>query len=307
MDKDLGHGSRTVDQVSSKKKNTQKRSLWFACKKMIKIESLVEGTHVFAKQNGYAPWPATISSINKSRTSAVVKYFGFEDYKGTVKFNELVQVDDDSINTIRNLVLFTLQTKSIKEFDRFEEAVNDPTLNIMPKISDGSPMCIFHMEIDEIIKTFNDNKEMLKSIFKERCGRLDKFNDGYGYDYITVLFRTVKPDQQRAMYTRIFEEFIPDANVYAGNVCSTDLGFISSYLVGFNYLMDNNNNNKINFQKITLQHELLFWCILLPEWVIGICEKAFNSRKEDILKQIMEEDKRTTQREIEENDSFDYS
>lgn len=112
----------TVSQLSV---TTQKNHLWAACKKNTDKSKICEGSFVFGKQAGYAPWPGHIMSINKSRTSAIVKYCGFDDFKGTVKLNELVQVDDASVVSICALTSFTLKTKAIKEFDRFSRAIKE--------------------------------------------------------------------------------------------------------------------------------------------------------------------------------------
>lgn len=105
--------------------NVRKASMWTACKKKADKSKIIEKAFVFAKQNGYAPWPSEIQSINKSKTSAMVKYFGFENYKGVVKINEIVQVDGSTMDDIGHLVKFILQTKSIKEFQRFTKAMNE--------------------------------------------------------------------------------------------------------------------------------------------------------------------------------------
>lgn len=112
----------TISEISV---SVQKNNLWSACKRKANKTALIEGSFVFAKQTGYAPWPSSIQSINKSRTSAIVKYYGFDDYKGTIKINELVQVDDGSMDEIGALILFTLRTKSIKEFERFQRAIQE--------------------------------------------------------------------------------------------------------------------------------------------------------------------------------------
>lgn len=105
---------------------TQKRNLWKMCKSLCDNFKLVDGAIVFAKQSGYAPWPSSLVKFkNKNRTSAVVKYFGFENYFGTVQSKEMVQIDDKTKNAIESLVVFTLKTKSIREFERFEKAVNE--------------------------------------------------------------------------------------------------------------------------------------------------------------------------------------
>lgn len=104
---------------------SQKRNLWEKCKKLYDDSKMVDGAMVFAKQSGYAPWPSTILHFNKSRSSAVVRYFGFEYFVGTVKRKEIVQMDEKSKDAIGSLILFTLKTKSIKEYDRFLKAVKE--------------------------------------------------------------------------------------------------------------------------------------------------------------------------------------
>lgn len=74
---------------------------------------------------GYSPWPSKILTINKSRSMATVQYYGYESYVGKVKMCEMVQLDERSRESICNLVSFIIQTKSIKDFDRFEKGVKE--------------------------------------------------------------------------------------------------------------------------------------------------------------------------------------
>lgn len=92
-------------------------------KKKIDKLLVIDGAFVFAKQNGYAPWPSQIVSMNKS--SSMVKYYGFDDYKGKVKNDEIVQVNNDSMEEIGALIAYTLKTKSIKEFRRYNKAIKE--------------------------------------------------------------------------------------------------------------------------------------------------------------------------------------
>lgn len=105
--------------------NVQKRILWNACKKKVYVSAVVEDALVFAKQAGYAPWPSKIITINKSRSSAVVKYYGYVNYRGTVKMKDIVQVDSSAMDEIGKLISFTLKSKAIKEFERFEKAIKE--------------------------------------------------------------------------------------------------------------------------------------------------------------------------------------
>lgn len=104
---------------------TKKRIFWEECKKKVNFDELTEGAIVLGKQSGYSPWPCQILSITKSKSSANVKYFGYEDLRGTVKFNELVQLSSTSVVEIGCLIHFTLNNKCIKEFDRFQRAINE--------------------------------------------------------------------------------------------------------------------------------------------------------------------------------------
>lgn len=104
---------------------TQKNKLWAACKRSLDKTALGIDSFVFAKQTGYAPWPSKIVSINKSGKSAIVQYYGFNNYIGSAKMDEIVQVNNKSKDAISALVVFTLRTKAIKEFARFEKAMKE--------------------------------------------------------------------------------------------------------------------------------------------------------------------------------------
>lgn len=109
--------------ISELSVNTQKRKVWSDCKKFVDRSKLVEGAVVFAKQAGYSPWPGRIVSMTKSRSSAVVEYLGYGKYTGSVKFDELVQLDDNSKDAIGILIFFTLNARCIREFERFHRAI----------------------------------------------------------------------------------------------------------------------------------------------------------------------------------------
>lgn len=116
------HGNMAISDCNNA---TKKRILWEECKKKVNVDELTEGAIVFGKQAGYSPWPCRILSITKTKSSSNVKYFGYEDLRGTVKFNELVQLSSTSTVEIGNLIKFTLTNKCIKEFDRFQKAINE--------------------------------------------------------------------------------------------------------------------------------------------------------------------------------------
>lgn len=117
------NGSNFRKDISKLCVNTQKRNVWSDCKKTVDRSKLVEGAVVFAKQAGYSPWPARIVSLTKSRSSAIVEYLGYEHFTGSVKFNELVQLDDKSKDAIGYLIHFTLNVKRIRDFEQFQKAI----------------------------------------------------------------------------------------------------------------------------------------------------------------------------------------
>lgn len=112
--------SNTICELGA---SVQKKKLWDACKRKVDKSHLIEGAFVFAKQGGYAPWPSKILVLNKS--SSIVKYYGYVDSKGNVKNSEIVQVNTDSMEEIGALVEYTLKTKSIKDFERFNKAIKE--------------------------------------------------------------------------------------------------------------------------------------------------------------------------------------
>lgn len=115
------------------------------------------------------------------------------------------------------------------------------------------------MDIDDLLKTFESNERNLRILFDERRYKLDRFNYGQDYDFLTVLSRIATPEQQKKMWGHISDEF-----------------------AGKNYIEN-------------LKYENLFWKILLPEWLIGICAQKFSLSREQIIHQITKD----------EQDSFD--
>lgn len=116
---------KPVTAVSEISIAMKKRNHWINCKKTVNKIKLDHGAIVFAKQAGYSPWPCKILKFNKSRSSATVEYFGFNNMTGTVKTQELVQIDDDSKEAIGSLITFTLQTKCIRDHESFGKAVRE--------------------------------------------------------------------------------------------------------------------------------------------------------------------------------------
>lgn len=109
----------------------QKRILWSNCKKLTNLSKLVINAKVFAKQTGHAPWPGQILEFTKNNTSALVMFYGFDKSIGTVKINELVQLDEETKPAIGELILFTYKTKSIRGFESFKDAIREMQGNMV--------------------------------------------------------------------------------------------------------------------------------------------------------------------------------
>lgn len=114
----------TVQRVSELGVSVQKNSLWATCKRQINKTELKEGAFVFAKQTGYAPWPSSIVKM-KSKSSAIIKYYGCSGMTGTVLTKEIVQKDEDSLDSIAALVSYTMKTQAIKDFPLFKRGIQE--------------------------------------------------------------------------------------------------------------------------------------------------------------------------------------
>lgn len=106
------------------------------------------------------------------------------------------------------------------------------------------------MAVNDLLSTFEDHKAELRRLFDERRGKLDRFNYGNGYSFLTVLSRIATSEQQQKMYCHMTDEF-----------------------AGKHYI------EKLNYEN-------LFWTILLPEWLIAICAQKFCKSKDQIISQI---------------------
>lgn len=122
--KKTGHKvpSTTLSEISIA---MQKRNVWSNCKKMLNKSKLTENAIVLAKQAGHSPWPSIIEKFTKTRSSATVKYFGFNNLTGTVKSVDLVQIDDDSKEAVGAYISFVLKSKCIRDHESFGKAVQE--------------------------------------------------------------------------------------------------------------------------------------------------------------------------------------
>lgn len=110
------------------------------------------------------------------------------------------------------------------------------------------------MEVSELLKTLEEHEAALRCIFNERRHKLDRFNYGMGYDFLTILSRIATSKQQKEMYS-----FMCDALV-----------------------------DKKYFERPI--YENLLWTIILPEWLIAICMKKFSRSREEIIDQVKKDD-----------------
>lgn len=116
---------RNVNAVSCLNHATIKRNLWTECKRKLNHDKLIIGAIVFAKQTGYSPWPCKILSFTKNKTSAKVQYFGYNNLIGSVKCNEIVQLDYETSDDIGKLIHFCFSTKKIRDYCEFVKAINE--------------------------------------------------------------------------------------------------------------------------------------------------------------------------------------
>lgn len=136
------------------------------------------------------------------------------------------------------------QPSTTEQHNPQDVAADSSIVNIMVKT----------MDVNDLLKSFEENEAALRNIFNERRTKLDRFNYGIGYDFLTVLSRTATPEQQKKMFIHLSEA-----------------------LAGQDY-----NKHPI--------YENLFWSILLPEWLIGICMKKFSCTKKQIIEQLKKDE-----------------
>lgn len=121
----LKYDKKRVNTVSCLTHATIKRNLWTECKRKVDDKKLIIGAIVFAKQTGYSPWPCKILSFTKNKTSAKLQYFGYSSLIGSVKCNEIVQMDNETSEDIGKLIHFFLSTKSMREYHEFSKAIGE--------------------------------------------------------------------------------------------------------------------------------------------------------------------------------------
>lgn len=100
-------------------------------------------------------------------------------------------------------------TRAIEEA---KSAMSAESKDVLPKA-----ITLKTESIQQILDSFDENRCLLERLFNERKHKLNRFNNGNGYDYLTVLWRVVSTEQQTSMNKRIFEYFIEDKEEYIQN------------------------------------------------------------------------------------------
>lgn len=122
------------------------------------------------------------------------------------------QIHDYEINdlTKNKTVAFKNATSEIEqEIER--KNTNSSENKTIGKIS------LKNVPIDELLGTFDDNKTVLQNLFEERRNKLDRFNYGNGFDFLTVLPRVLDEEQKKMMYQQICTAFMENFEKYIGN------------------------------------------------------------------------------------------
>lgn len=104
-----------------------------------------------------------------------------------------------------------------KAMDEIKAAIHAEKATDLGIASQPNQITLKAMPIAHILNSFDENKNLFESIFNERKSLHNRFNNGYGYDYLTVLWRLLSSEQQQAMYCRISKHFIPNEREYLQN------------------------------------------------------------------------------------------
>lgn len=82
------------------------------------------------------------------------------------------------------------------------------------------------MPITAIIATFEEGYPLLESLYSSLANSMaDRFLQGNGLDYLTILYRTVSSNQQHQMYGRMLEKFTKNQREYIENPTVRNFSF----------------------------------------------------------------------------------
>lgn len=101
--------------------------------------------------------------------------------------------------------------KAITEIDEAIAHRNATEIAIEQKIE------LKNVPINELLATFAEHETALRANFDQRQQETDRFIYGNGYDFLTILSRTLTSSQQQAMYSEICTKFMGDINEYLQN------------------------------------------------------------------------------------------
>lgn len=102
--------------------------------------------------------------------------------------------------------------KAIKEID---EAIKEEVC--ATEIIAEQKIDLKNVPIAELLATYTEHKTVLQAAFKQRRHDIDRFISGNGYDFLTVLSRTLTSAQQHAMYSKICGNFMGNVEKYNQN------------------------------------------------------------------------------------------
>lgn len=101
--------------------------------------------------------------------------------------------------------------RAIEEID---EAI---THNRTAEIAIEQKIDLKNMPINELLATYTEHETVLRANFNQRRHDIDRFIYGNGYDFLTILARTLTSSQQQAMYSEICTKFMGDIKKYLQN------------------------------------------------------------------------------------------
>lgn len=101
-----------------------------------------------------------------------------------------------------------------KAIEEIEEAITQSRAN---DISIDQKIDLKNVPISELLASFTEHETVLRAIFEHRRQEIDRFIFGNGYDFLTVLARTLTSSQQQAMYSKICASFMGDTQNYLQN------------------------------------------------------------------------------------------
>lgn len=105
---------------------------------------------------------------------------------------------------------------------KFKLAIEEIELAINEQNND-EPITLKNIPMSELISTFCDHEENLRSIFNERRQMSDHLNRGNGYDHVTILWRTLEDEQQKNLFRFMRDSFVENyyQNPIVRNINST--------------------------------------------------------------------------------------